>query len=90
MWVPYSTLSSPPLNDRNFAKLGGGGLDKGDFYFPQIYIKNLKKNLSQSNFLICYEYINNNSYIYLDDGNHIRIARSCRNALKTHNVSYIP
>ena len=28
----------PPLNDRHFAKLGGG-LDKGDFYFPQIYIK---------------------------------------------------
>ena len=30
----------PPQNDRHFAKLGGGGLDKGDFYFPQIYIKN--------------------------------------------------
>ena len=22
--IPYSTLSSPPLNDRHFAKLGGG------------------------------------------------------------------
>ena len=55
MWwiIPYSTLSSPQ-NDRHFAKLGGG-LDKGDFYFKQIYIqKNLKKTLSQSYFLICY------------------------------------
>ena len=33
----------PPLNDRDFVKLGGGGLDNGDFYFPQIYKKNLKK-----------------------------------------------
>ena len=38
-----------PLNDRHFAKLGGG-LDKCDFYFSQIYIlKKLEiKNLSQS------------------------------------------
>ena len=39
--VPYSTLSSP-LNDRHFFKLAGG-LDKGDFYFIQIYIKNSNK-----------------------------------------------
>ena len=41
----------PHLNDRDFAKLGGGGLDKGDFYFPIFTFKKiLKKNLSQSNF----------------------------------------
>ena len=28
-----------PLNDRHFTKLGEG-LDKGDFYFRQIYLKN--------------------------------------------------
>ena len=38
--IPNSTLSSP-LNDHHFTKLGEG-LDKGDFYFHQIYIK---KNL---------------------------------------------
>ena len=29
-----------PLNDHHFAKLGGG-LDKDDFYFKQIYIKKI-------------------------------------------------
>ena len=44
--------------------------------------------MSKSNFLICYENINNNSYINLDDGNYIRIVWSCRiNALETHNVN---
>ena len=39
-------------------------------------------------FKICYEYINNNSYINLDYGNRIRIVWSCRsNAVKTHNVN---
>ena len=49
--LPYSTLSSP-LNDYHFAKLGGG-LDKADFYFINIYIKKKLhlKNLSQSNFI---------------------------------------
>ena len=36
-WLPYLMLSSPPQNDRHFAKLEGG-LDKGDFYFSHIYI----------------------------------------------------
>ena len=48
------------------------------------------KSLSQSIFFICYEYIYNNSYINLDDGNHIKIIWSCSsNAVKTHNVLYI-
>ena len=40
-----------PLNDRHFAILEGG-LDKGDFYFINIYILKIGniKNLSQSNF----------------------------------------
>ena len=42
------------------------------------------------NFKICNDYIKNNSYINLGDGNHIRIVWSCSNAVKTHNVSYIP
>ena len=46
--------------------------------------------MSQSNFFICYDFIKNNSYINLDDGNHIGIVRPCSNAVKTHNVSYIP
>ena len=51
----------------------------------------MKKKLSQSNFFICYVYINNNSYINLDDGNRIRIVWSCSsNAVKTHNSLYIP
>ena len=46
--------------------------------------------MSQSNFLICYEYINNNSYINLDDGDFFRIVWSCSsNAVKTHNFLYI-
>ena len=51
-------------------------LNKDDFYFHQIYIlqKNWDElNLNQSNFLICYDYIKNNSYINLGDGGHIRI-----------------
>ena len=35
-------------------------------------------------------YIKNNWYINLGDGNHIRIIWSCSNALKTHNILYIP
>ena len=62
------------------------GLDKGDFYFHQIY-KKLVKNLSQSNFLIYYDFIKNNSYINLDYGNHIWIVWSGSNAVKTHNVN---
>ena len=53
--------------------------------------KNLKKIWVNQIFLICYEYINNNSYFKLDDGNRTRIVWSCSsNAVKTHNVSYIP
>ena len=89
MFIPYSTLSSPPQNDRHFAKLRGG-LDKGDFYFPQIYIKIRKKIWVNQIFLIYYDFIKNNSYINLDDGNHIGIIWSCSNEVKTHNVSYIP
>ena len=43
--------------------------------------------MSQSNFFICYEHINNNSYINLDDEIYIRIFWSCINAVKTHNVN---
>ena len=39
--VPYSTLSSP-LNDCLLPN-SEGGLDKGDFYFRQIFIKKLGK-----------------------------------------------
>ena len=31
-----------------------------------------------------------NTYINLGDGSYIRIVWSCGNAVKTHNVSYIP
>ena len=31
--LPYSTLSSPPLNDRHLSKIVRGGLDNGDFLF---------------------------------------------------------
>ena len=49
----------------------------------KIWVNQIKK--------ICYEYIKYNSYINLDDGNHIIIVWSCRsNTVKTHNVSYIP
>ena len=91
--IPYSTLSSPPpLNDRYFAKLGGGGLDKGDFYFPKFTFKKFWKKIWVNQiFKICYEYINNNSCINLDYGNRIRIVWSwSSNAIKIHNVSYIP
>ena len=62
------------------------------FLFSQIYIKkNLKKIWVNQIFLICYVYINNNSFINLDDGNRIRIVWSCSsNTVKSHNVSYIP
>ena len=43
--------------------------------------------MSRSNFLICYEYIKNNSYINLGDGSQIRMVWSCSNAVKTHNVN---
>ena len=36
-------------------------------------------------FKTCDNYIKNNSYINLDDGNHIRIDWSCSNAVKSHN-----
>ena len=68
------------------------GLDKGYFYFKQIYILQkieIKKFESIKFFKICYEYIKNNSYINLGDEIHIRIAWPCSNAVKTHNVSYI-
>ena len=45
--------------------------------------------MRQSIFLFCYEYINNNLYINLGDGSHIRIVWYCSNEVKTHNVSYI-
>ena len=43
--------------------------------------------MSQSNLLICYDYIKNNSYINLDAGSHIRIVWSCSNAVNTLNVN---
>ena len=62
------------------------------FIFPKFtFFRNLKNWVNQI-FLICYEYIKNNSYINLNDGNRIRIVWSCSNsnAVKTHNVSHIP
>ena len=83
-------MSSPPLNDRDFAKLGGGTRQRW-FLFSQIYIKKIfEKILVNQIFLICYEYISNNSYSNLDDGNYIRIVWSFKNnAVKTFNVLYI-
>ena len=49
-----------------------------------------KNSFSNQNFKICYEYIKNNSYNNLNDGNHIWIIWSCSNSAKTLNVSYIP
>ena len=43
--------------------------------------------MSQSNFLNYNDFIKNNSYINLDDGDHIGIIWSCNNAVKTHNVN---
>ena len=70
----------------------GGGLDKGDLYFPKFTFKKFWKKIWVNQiFKICYEYINNNSCINLDDGNRIIIIWSCSsNAIKIHNVSYIP
>ena len=81
----------PPLNDRHFAKLGGETRQRW-FLFSLIYIKKTWKKIWVNQiFLICYEYINNNSYFNLDDGGHIIIVWSCSsNAVKIHNVSYIP
>ena len=45
--------------------------------------------MSQSIFLICYDYIKNNPYNNYGDGNHIRIVWYCSNAVKTHNFLYI-
>ena len=90
--LPYSTLSSPPPKRPLLCQTRRGGLDKGDFYFPKFTFKKFwKKNWVNQIFKICYEYINNNSCIDLDDGNRIRIVWSCSsNAIKIHNVSYIP
>ena len=43
--------------------------------------------MSQPNFLIYYDFIKSNSYINLNDGNHIGIIWSFSNAVKTHNVN---
>ena len=82
-------MSSPPKR-QSLCQTRRGGLDKGDFYFHQIYIKNLEKIWVNQIFLNYYDFIKNNSYINLDDGNHIGIVWSGSNAVKTHNVSYIP
>ena len=42
--------------------------------------------MSQSNLLICYEYINNNSYINLSDGNNIKIIYILSQCSKTHKI----
>ena len=82
--LPYSTLSSPPKTTVTLPK-SEGTRQRLFFIFTKSTFKILGiKNFSQSNFLICYEYINNNSYINLDDGNRIRIIWSCSNAVKTH------
>ena len=59
------------------------------FIFPKLTFKKIRNKKIWVNqiFLICYEYNKNNSYINLDDGDHIRIVWSCSNAVKTHNVS---
>ena len=44
--------------------------------------------MSQSIFLICFEYIKNNLYIDFGDGNHIRIVGSCSNAVKIRCFVY--
>ena len=56
-------MSSPPPKRLSLSQTRRG-LDKGDFYFPQIYIKkNGIKIWVNQIFLICYDYIKNNSYI---------------------------
>ena len=62
------------------------------FNFPNLHFKKfeIKKFESIKFFKIYYDFIKNNSYINLGDGNHIEIVWSCRNSVKTHNVSYIP
>ena len=61
------------------------------FIFSKFTLKILKKIWINQIFLICYEYINNNSYINLDYGNRIKTVWFCSsNAVETHNVSYIP
>ena len=49
----------------------------------------IKKIESIKCFKICYDNINNNSYIDLGDGSHIRIVWSCSNSIKINNVLYI-
>ena len=47
--IPYSTLSSPPK--RPSLCQTRRGLDKGDIYFINIYIKKLEKNLESIKFI---------------------------------------
>ena len=58
------------------------------FIFPNFHKKKFWKKIESIKFKkICYEYINNNSFINLDDRNHIKIVWSYSNAVKTHNVN---
>ena len=85
----YSKLSSPSPKQPSLCQTRRW-LEKGDFYFKQIYIlKNCFNKIwvNQNFFKICYEYIKNNSYINLDGEIHIKIVWSCSNAVKTHNIN---
>ena len=68
-----------------------GELDKGDLYLGKFKLKYIGINNTWVNqiFIICYDFIKYNSYVNLDDGNHIGIVWSGSNAVKTHNVSYV-
>ena len=55
-----------------------GGLDKGDLYLGKFTFKKISINNTWVNqiFIICYDFIKYNSYVNLDDGNHIGIVWS--------------
>ena len=85
--LPYSTLSNPTQRP-SLCQTRRGTRQRWFLFSSNLHFKKFEiKNLSRSIFLICFDYIKNNSYINLGDWIHIRIVWSCSNAVKMHNVN---
>ena len=87
--LQYSTLSSP---SKTTVCLSNSEENRQRWFLFYTHLQLFekignKKIWVNQNFKICFDYIQNNSYINLGHGNHIRIAWSCSNAVKTHNVN---
>ena len=69
-----------------------GGTRQRWFLLLAFTLKNISINKTLVNqiFLICYDYIKNNSNINLGNGSQIRFVWSWSNTVKMHNVLYIP